>query len=322
MTQRQTSAPLISVIMPVYNRAEFIRDAIESILRQTYENFEFIIADDGSTDESSCIINEYAKRDQRIRPFFFPHRGIPCTSNAAAALARGALTARQDSDDVALPDRLAAQYRWMAEKDVDICGCRFAFFTGRGDEDREDLRWQPESQETIIKRMLFGHPMLTGTMMMKSFICKENPFNETIDFIDTEWPMQMALKCKMNNVPKFLLKVRRHETNTTTLKKEAFKKSVRKARFSFFYHLFPRTPLPDYMAFVRLADGAPMTSLWELDRAGQWLVQFSLNTDEEFHQKLCKRWKDACDRSVTLGTKVNDIFSYYREMVKAYRNPF
>jgi glycosyltransferase involved in cell wall biosynthesis len=66
-----STTPLISVIMPVYNREAFVGEAIESILHQTYENFELIIADYGSTDGSADIIRSYARQDQRIKSMFF-----------------------------------------------------------------------------------------------------------------------------------------------------------------------------------------------------------------------------------------------------------
>ena len=322
MTPKQKTAPHISVIMPVYNREEFVGEAIESILHQSYENFELIIADDGSIDGTAAIIHEYAGCDRRVRPYFFPHQGVPRVSNAASALAKGSLIARQDSDDIALPDRLEKQYMWLQEKNIDICGCQLAFFTGSKDEVKEDLKWQPQSHETIIRSMLFGHPMLTGTMMMRSDVCINNPFNETIDFIDTEWPMKMAIKYKMGNVPKFLLKVRRHETNITTLKKDAFSKSVRKARFRFFYHLYPNTPLPDYMAFTHLSNSAPMSNLWELERAGQWMVELANCQDEQLRKKMLKRWQGTCERSTNLGNKVEDIFRYYQDKMNGIANQF
>ena len=322
MTPIQTTTPFISVIMPVYNREEFVGEAIESILHQTYDNFELIIADDGSTDGTAAIIHEYARSDRRVRPYFFSHQGVPRVSNAATALAKSSLIARQDSDDIALPDRLEKQYVWLQEKNLDICGCQLAFFTESKDEVKEDLKWQPQSHESIIRSMLFGHPMLTGTMMMRSDICINNPFNETIDFIDTEWPMKMAIKYKMGNVPKFLLKVRRHETNITALRKDAFKKSVQKARFRFFYHLYPNTPLPDYMAFKRLSNGAPMSNLWELERAGQWMVELANYPDAQLKKKMLKRWQNVCEHSVNLGNQVEDICKYYQEKMNGNVNQF
>lgn len=317
-----SSLPLISVIMPVYNREAFVGEAIESILCQTYENFELIIADDGSTDGTAAIIHEYARRDRRVQPYFFSHQGVPRVSNAVVALAKGSLITRQDSDDIALPDRLEKQYKWLQEKNLDICGCQLAFFTGNKDEVREDLKWQPQSHEAIIRSMLFGHPILTGTMMMRSDVCINNPFNENIDFIDTEWPMKMAIKYKMGNVPKFLLKVRHHETNITALKKDAFSRSVRKARFRFFYHLYPNTPLPDYMAFKRLSNSASMSNLWELERAGQWMVELASYPDEQLKKKMLKRWQDTCERSANLGNEVEVISRYYQDKMNGIANPF
>ncbi|NLN38937.1 MAG: glycosyltransferase family 2 protein [Smithella sp.] len=318
MTRINSDLPLISVIMPVYNRDMYLHEAIESILCQTYQNFELIIADDGSTDGSVAIIREYAGRDRRIRPLFFAHRGIPRTSNTAVVHAGGEFIARQDSDDIALPNRLEDQYRWFMEKNIDICGCRFAFFKGKEDEKSEELRWQPESHENIVMGMLLGHPLLTGTMMAKASVFVENPFDETTDFIDTAWPMQMALKYKTSNVPKFLLKVRRHEKNITTLRRGSFKNNVSKARFSFFYHLFPGTQLHDYLAYIRMADKAAMTSLKELERAGHWLVQFTAKADEELLTKLRRLWETVCDRSGHLGNEVKEIFNRFDEKIGRY----
>ena len=118
-----SAMPLISVIMPVYNREAFVGEAIESILHQTYENFELIITDDGSTDGSSAIIRSYARQDQRIKPMFLDHGGQPRAFNKAITSAQGEFVARQDSDDVADPKRLTVQLKWLIDNQADICGC-------------------------------------------------------------------------------------------------------------------------------------------------------------------------------------------------------
>lgn len=128
MISETPDSPLISVIIPVYNRHLFLIDSIESILRQTNNNFEFIIADDGSTDKTASLISKYARQDSRIRPVFLSHNGLPRTLNIAVSLAEAPIMAFMDSDDIAAPDRLEVQLKWMQAKKLDICGCHVESF--------------------------------------------------------------------------------------------------------------------------------------------------------------------------------------------------
>jgi|GEM_PF-1410615 len=96
--------PRVTVVMSVYNASRFLGEAISSILAQTFQNFEFIIVDDGSEDGSRSVIESFA--DPRIRLISCPHRGIPASLNEGVALARGQYIARQDADDISLPTRL------------------------------------------------------------------------------------------------------------------------------------------------------------------------------------------------------------------------
>jgi len=99
----------ISVVMPVYNSARFVQQAIESILNQTYPNFEFIIVDDGSTDTTLAIARNYAERDPRLKVIELPHGGLSRALNKAIDLANGDWVAIMHDDDVSLPRRLETQ---------------------------------------------------------------------------------------------------------------------------------------------------------------------------------------------------------------------
>jgi len=113
--------PTVSVLMPVYNAAPFLREAIDSILTQTFADFELIIVDDGSTDESRSIARSYL--DPRVRVLAEPHRGLVSTRNAALQAARGEYIACMDADDVSIPERLAKQIAFMqAHPDTVVVG--------------------------------------------------------------------------------------------------------------------------------------------------------------------------------------------------------
>ena len=111
--------PLVSVVMVVRNVEQFLAEAIESILSQSFTGFEFIILDFGSTDRSKVIAASYAARDDRIRLHEVPTCGLAEARNAACFLAEGEYIALQDADDISMPDRLLWQVEFM-EKNPDF----------------------------------------------------------------------------------------------------------------------------------------------------------------------------------------------------------
>jgi glycosyltransferase involved in cell wall biosynthesis len=115
----ETPGPGVSVILPVYNGAAYLAQAIESILLQTHQNFELIVVNDGSGDATGAIADSYARVDTRVRVIHQENRGEQAAFNAGCANARFDLLARLDHDDVALPDRLALQAAFL-EKNPDI----------------------------------------------------------------------------------------------------------------------------------------------------------------------------------------------------------
>ena len=107
--------PAVSVVMTVYNTQRYVGEAVESVLGQTFGDFEFVIVDDGSTDHSLSVLRGFAARDRRIRLVSRPNTGIVAAANEGIGLARGRYLARMDSDDVCLPRRFEAQVRYLDE---------------------------------------------------------------------------------------------------------------------------------------------------------------------------------------------------------------
>jgi glycosyltransferase involved in cell wall biosynthesis len=108
-------SPLVSVVMVVCDVERYLSEAIESILNQTFREFEFIILDFGSTDSSKSIASDYAARDSRVRLHDIPHCGLAEARNASCLLAKGRYIAIQDADDISLPDRLMREVEFMEE---------------------------------------------------------------------------------------------------------------------------------------------------------------------------------------------------------------
>lgn len=111
---------LVSVLLPAFNASRFLGSAVASIQRQTLQEWELLLLDDGSEDETARLAETLARSDPRIRAFRFPHRGIAPTLNEGLARARGAFIARMDADDVSHPLRFSLQKAFL-EKNPSIC---------------------------------------------------------------------------------------------------------------------------------------------------------------------------------------------------------
>jgi len=199
--------PKVTVLMPVYNGELFLREAIESILNQTFQDFEFLIIDDGSKDQSAAIIASYS--DTRIR--FFSNGsnyGLIFTLNKGLVLAQGEYIARMDCDDFAFPDRLARQVELMNQyPDIGLCGTAMKYM-------HTDI-WvkHPTDHEDIKAGLLFFCSLNHPTVMMRSSVVKsyslyydyQSPHTE-----DYELWTRMAQLTRITNIPDVLLHYRIH----------------------------------------------------------------------------------------------------------------
>lgn len=142
----------LSVILPVYNAARYLRAALASLQQQTVRDFEVIAVDDGSTDGSKAILDEVAKADPRLRVISRPNTGIVGALNDALAEARGDFVARMDADDVAEPTRFAEQLSFLvAHPDRVALGTAVWIID---DRDRVIDRWEPPANSTAIETAL------------------------------------------------------------------------------------------------------------------------------------------------------------------------
>lgn len=166
MTFVRQQIPAISVLMPVYNGEKFLRGAIDSILAQTFVNFEFLIVDDGSTDTTPSILKEYAQKDSRIRVLTNETNcKIAFSLNRGLLAARAPLIARMDADDWSYPERLEKQELFMRNHPaVSVLGCSVALAGKQG------FYKTYASNEEIRAFMLFGNPMFHPTVMMRKDI--------------------------------------------------------------------------------------------------------------------------------------------------------
>ena len=159
-----TNKPEITVAMPAYNAAAYLREAMDSILAQTFEDIELLVVDDGSTDATQAIANEAAKSDSRVRIERLPdNRGRATARNMALGRARGRYLAWMDADDIALPRRLELQHACLeAQPDMHICGA--------GVEDfgySQAVELFPQQPEAVRAAALFGAPVPNGCALLR-----------------------------------------------------------------------------------------------------------------------------------------------------------
>ena len=306
--------PIISVIMISHNHGAFVGEAVESILNQSFSDFEFLVVDDGSTDATPDIVQDYASKDPRMKLVRIP----PCTQahalNVGMQMAQGDYLAFMDSDDISLPDRLETQYAWIRETGCDLCGSEVETF---GTEQKH--YWYPEMHDVVCLEQLFRVSVITGAMMMRASVVRENPYREDIMLVDYEWPTRISFHCRLGNVPEVLLKRRRHENQASVLHSEQCAKEFSKIHFHYFYSLFPQASLTDYLSLFRIARNQPMTSLPEMERAGQWLVELSKHPDRHLRQRMSLRWEQVSERSSWLVCESRAIYSRYQaQMINRY----
>ena len=161
------SDPLASVVMTVFNGERFLREAIDSILSQTFSDFELIIINDGSTDSTAAMLDSYARSDPRVRVYHEEHKGAVESLNRGCGLARGKYIAVMDQDDVSMPDRLERQIGFLENHEkVGLLG---GAVEGIDDQGRWVFLDQPPLEDEPIRAAFrsFSFPMCHPAVVMR-----------------------------------------------------------------------------------------------------------------------------------------------------------
>lgn len=162
--------PAVSVLLPVYNCQEYVGTAIESLLNQTFSDFEVIIINDGSTDASSEVVTAY--QDPRIRFFRHANQGLAATLNRAIGLASAPLLARQDQDDISMPDRLEKQVAYMqAHPECALLGTWAQIMEVNRLSDR--FHRHPTDPGELRYALLFNNPFVHSSVMLRKAVVEQ-----------------------------------------------------------------------------------------------------------------------------------------------------
>lgn len=209
--------PLISVVMAVHNGEQFICEAIDSILRQTFKDFEFIIIDDGSTDSTPALLKEYQNRDPRIYiKKFVQNQGLTICLNAGIQLARGKYIARMDADDISLPYRFEEQIKYLDEHPgVAALGTGFTLVDEVGNHIKDYIfSIYPE----VLKwNLLFSNPISHPSVMLHRSVINEiggyDPQLRRAQDYDLWWRISFA--GRLGNLKDIHLLLRQHSERVT-----------------------------------------------------------------------------------------------------------
>lgn len=212
MDSNVEASPTVTVIMPVYNSEQFIRDAIESVLGQTYTNFEFLIIDDASNDRTVSIVKSY--NDPRIHLIEKPQNtGYTLSLNMGLKKAKGRYIARMDSDDISLPKRFEKQVSFLdANPEFILCGTSYSIIDGNN---RIIL---PETNDEIRLTLLHFNCIAHPTVMFKREILDRhfleyNPDMEPSEDYDL-W-VRLLTKGNLYNLQEILLHYRMHNSSVS-----------------------------------------------------------------------------------------------------------
>ena len=238
-------SPAISVVLPVYNAEAYVREAVESILAQTFTDFECIIINDGSTDDSGAILRELARRDARIVLVERPNDGLVSALNEGIKIARAELIARMDADDVAMPERFALQYaRMVQEPELAVLGSFFNITHKDGSIIRlyDDLPLTPAEARSAVGGFLVAHP---AVMMRRDAVLKAGGYRKAFCHAEDYelWLRMIDLGYAIANLPRPLLNYRdEYGAKVSAVHWEANGRSVILARLA---HRVRKAGLPD-----------------------------------------------------------------------------
>lgn len=194
---------LVSVIMPVYNTEKYLEEAINSILNQTYKNFELILINDGSTDRSLNIMIEYAKKDNRIVILSRAINGFIDAVNDGVRIARGEYIARMDSDDISHPERFQKQVDFLnAHKEIYLLGTNYSIIFDERITEKTRKKYigshkrgqEPIDAENIFLSINEGQKFMQPSTMMRREIFGQVGLYKDFLIEDIEFYFRVAAK--------------------------------------------------------------------------------------------------------------------------------
>lgn len=299
----------LSVVIPVYNGARWLRLALDSVVQQNFdEATEIIVVDDGSTDESAAIVENMQRRYAGLR-FLRNERnlGIVRSLNRGLDTAQGRFIARMDADDICLPTRFVKQFRFLQEGRADLCGSWFIEF-GKGIP--RAVRW-PHAEAALRTSMLFQNSMCHPSIMARREVFDRYRYrNEYRLAEDYDLFARAMMDFRIANVPEVLLRYRRHSQQATQAQRSPMEAVTRQIRLEVLTAEGIEPTEEEQRLHNLIRAPHSLTNIDDLLGIEAWLTKlYNLHDEADAKQVIASQWVRACIRAAPLGSR----------MLQAYR---
>lgn len=298
------------------NGEAYLADALRSILSQSFRDFELIVIDDGSTDNTTAILEQFQREDERIRLCRQSHGGTAAAVNHGMSLAAGEYIARMDADDVCARERFETQVKYLDNHpDVGICGTWIEIF-GMG---RSEIVRYPCDDGTIRSRLLFESPLAQPAVMLRRSVVTQDrlSYDTTALAEDYDLWVRASRHTRFANIPAVLLRYRVHPNQIGSRLKEEQDASAQHIRLAQLHCLGIRPSASE-------ADLHNDLSRWRFKAAPEFLRatrKWFLKLEEanevvqyypqaEFRMVLSQRWADVCAAATAGG--VRTLIEFWR----------
>lgn len=250
-------SPTVSVLLPVHNGEDYLYEAIQSVIGQTFEDFELVVVDDGSTDSSGGIARQF--KDRRIRVFNQMNEGLPAALNRSIRLSRGKYLARQDHDDLSMPNRLKKQVEFLeARPDHGMVGAWAAIWEGNISSAR--VHRHPASNLAAKFELLFNNPFVHSSVMIRKTaldtvgLYSTDPARQPPE--DYELWSRIGRRFAVANIPEILSIYREIPQSFSRFGRNPFPRLIDISVENVMWHLGQTTPNQHIVDLSALVNGA------------------------------------------------------------------
>ncbi len=316
------SKPEVTVLMPVYNASVYLQDAVDSILKQTFKDFELLIINDGSKDDTSSILQSF--NDTRIRLVqHSTNEGLVKTLNEGLKSARGNYIVRMDADSVSLPNRISKQVKFMnANRDVALAGAWF-----RDINSKTQVSKVPGKHEEI-KSFLFFNPVFAhSTVIIRKNYFQSHHLYYNADFPhaeDYELSVRVSRMLKLANVPEVLLHSRYHDYRISSQHNNAQRSAIHRCHQRQLMELGLKPNVKELQMHFAIANLSYSPQIEFVKNAEDWLMKVvtankkaNIFSSNHFNRMIGGYWYNICSTLFEQGIDTRKNFSQ-SSLVKAH----
>ncbi len=311
----ETQTPKVSVFMPVYNAGIDLIEAVQSILDQTFTDFEFVIVNDGSTDNSIELLQQF--NDNRIRIVNNDeNKGLIASLNIGLDLCVGEYIVRMDQDDISLPTRIEKQVEFMNQHpEYGLIGSWFQDF---GDNIKSKLVCYSSDDTQIRIRHLYQTHISHPTALLRNSVIKEHNLKFDPAFVhgeDYEFWVRMSSYCKLSNIPELLVLKRDHIHNITNKYAQTMQDTCAKVKLKQFHQMGLELHVDDVNLYSKFADGDWAFNFEEMDTLTQLLEKIKRANEQsgflipnKYNNYLAAKLFHLCYNNTAIGKQGWNIF--------------